>query len=99
MKSITLHIRVEGDQLTGTWRGRQDYRSAAFIRFAGQHVPDIDYRVRYSLDPAGRLSLGLCGFVENKAGIGFVVCFLERLKGWKRGARVRREVLPAKVKP
>ena len=98
MKSITLRVtqrkvRGEGD-LYSTYRGESGYRTTNFLQRAGQHVPEGRYRVRYTVDPKGSLSLHDVDFVWNaEQRAGYVACFLTRLRV-PPGTPLSRKVLP-----
>ena len=98
MKSITLrvtHGEVHGERrLYAAYRGQSDYRVADYVERAGQHVPEGRYRVRYTVDPKGPLSLLYCEYVENvEQRTGYVACFLTWLKV-PTHTRLSRKVLP-----
>mgnify|MGYP001559268965 CR=1 FL=1 len=98
MKSITLRVtrrKFRGDRrLHAAYRGKSAYRTAEFLRSAGQQVPEGRYRVRYTVDPEGPLYLLGDDYVTNgMQGAGYVACFLAWLRVPSR-TRLSRKVLP-----
>ena len=97
MKSITLrvtHREVRGERrLYATYRGQSGCRTTDFLRYAGQPVPEGRYRVRYTVDSKGPLSMRGGDYVANEEGAGYAACFLVWLRV-PSYTRLSRKVLP-----
>lgn len=95
MKSITLRVKPNHScgELTGSYRGEVSGRTIRPIETAGLTVPKRRYRVRFTADLQGPLTLMGGDFLRTSEGFQYHVCFLHHT-GWPVGQHVKRQILP-----